>query len=525
MSLDQRMRQIVLSSDRGDILERNGNLLATSIDMYSIFVRPRAIKEKASIASNLSNILSEKRALIYEKFKNEGSFWLKRKVPKAVADRILELKCNGIDVFIEKKRVYPKGTLASQLIGVAGMDNQGLSGVELGYDEFLKGREGKYIAERDLLGREIATGYFKEIEPPTEGMNLFLTIDESIQYVAQRDLEEAVKKHGAISGSIIVQEVKTGDILAIAGTPSFDLNFPNKTDISRWKLSPITNVYEPGSTFKMITAASVIEEKLIDIDSIIPCPNSISIGGRIIKNSHTVQYFGKKFKTLRDVIAESINTGTSYIGVKLGKDSFFKHIKDFGFGEYTGINFPGEGRGLLRQPQYWYKSDIAMISFGQTIAVTPIQLISAISAIANDGVKVTPNIVHKVESPDKDIVRSYIGGDEKRIISIETARKLRELMKGVVLMDHGTGHLAKMAQYSCGVKTGTAQKPAKGGGYQEDHYVASIVGFAPFVNPRIAIIVILDDPKSSMWGAVVAAPVFKSVGEFTLRYLNLKADL
>lgn len=519
------MRHIVLSSDRGDILDRSGNLLATSVDMYSIFVRPRAIKEKTKIAAELASIVPDKRQLIFGNFKNSEAFWLKRKAPKIIADKIAGLKSIGIDIFVEKKRVYPKNTLASQLIGVTGLDNQGLAGVELGFDEFLKGREGKYIVEKDLLGREIATGYFREIEPPTEGMNLYLTIDESIQYVAQRDLEEAVKKHGAISGSIIVQDIKTGDILAIAGTPSFDLNFPHKSDISRWKLAPVTDIYEPGSTFKMITAASGIEEKLFDLESVIPCPNSISIGGRIIENSHSVRYFGKKFKTLKDVIAESINTGTSYIGIKLGKDRFYKHIKDFEFGEYTGINFPGEGRGILKQPQFWYKSDIAMITFGQTIAITPMQLIKAISAIANDGVLIQPNIVHKIESPNKDIVRSYAGTSGKRIISKETASKLRELMKGVVFMEHGTGHLAKMAQYSCGAKTGTAQKPAKGGGYQAGHYVASIVGFAPLENPKIAIIVILDDPKSSMWGAVVAAPVFKSVGEFTLRYLNVRADL
>lgn len=525
LSSDQRVRIVELLPDRGDILDRNGNVLATSVDKFSIYVRPRAIENKDEVLRKLISIDKGNEPLIRAKFSSRTNFWLRRKAEKSFADKIASLECLGIDITKEKKRIYPKDRLASQLLGFSGLDNQGLSGIEQALDSYLLGKPGKYVFERDNIGREIASGNSKELQKPSEGMNVYLTIDESIQYVAQRELEKYIKECRAINGSIIVVDVKTGDILAVAGYPDFNPNEYSKYPMDRWKLSPFTNIYEPGSTFKIIAASAGLEEGVVDLDSPIPVPDSIRIGGIVVKNSHPIKMYGKPSKNLRDIIAESLNTGTTYIGVKLGAERYYKHIKSFGFGEYSGLDFPGEQKGILREPRDWFKSDIATYTFGQSIAVTPVQLVYAIAAVANGGVRVKPRLIKKIESQDEDIVRSGSSSYLNRVISAATAEKVKELMKGVANMPHGTGHNAVMKQFSVALKTGTAQKPVPGGGYMKDGFVASIIGFAPAERPRIAMLVIMNEPKTSIWGATVAAPVFKNVGEFTLRYLNVAPDL
>ena len=525
LSVEQRTCQVKLASDRGDIFDRNGILLATSKDTYSVFVRPRAMEDKERVFAELVRAFPAERKLTEEKFLKNSAFWLVRKIDKKTSDLAKNIKSTEIDIFKEKKRVYPKGHFASQLIGTVGLDNDGLSGIEYGLDKELRGVEGQYIFEKDVKGRQIATGFSKEIQKPTNGMDVYLTIDESIQYVAERELKKTVEKYKPDSASITVMDIKTGEILAVAGLPDFDPNYPSKYSINNWKLRPMTDMYEPGSTFKIITAASGIEEGIVEPDTHIPCPHTIIVGGHHISNSHAVK---AKDPTLRDVIAESLNTGTSYIGIKLGAKRFYDHIKAFGFGERTGTGFPGEARGLVPTPKNWSKSAEAMITFGQTIAVTPIQLLTAISSIANSGLRVRPYIVSMIESPDKSLVRANSTETGKKTVSSATCEKVKDLMRGVVLMPHGTGHKAKLLQYSTAVKTGTAQKPYPGGGYipmSANNFVASIVGFVPSKEPRIAMIVVLDHPRGTIWGAVAAAPVFKEVGEFTLRYLDVAPDL
>ncbi|MFA5103757.1 MAG: penicillin-binding protein 2 [Candidatus Margulisiibacteriota bacterium] len=525
LSADQRLRAVELLPDRGDILDRNGNVLATSVDKWSIYVRPKAISNKDEVLSKLIKIDKKDEGLIRSKFSSNTNFWLRRKAEKDFAGKIAAIGSTGIDITSEKKRIYPKGRLAAQLIGFSGLDNKGLSGIEQEFDSYLLGKPGKYVFERDPSGREITSGTSKQVQKSTEGMNIYLTIDESIQYVAQRELEKYMKECKAINGSITVVDIKTGDILAVAGYPDFDPNEYSKYPMENWKLSPFTNIYEPGSTFKVIAASAGLEEGVVDLDSPIPVPDSIRIGGITVRNSHALKMFGKAYKTLRDVIAESLNTGTAYIGIKLGPERYYKYIKNFGFGEYSGIEFPGEQRGMLRRPADWSKSDSATYTFGQTIAVTPVQLVYAVAAIANEGVRIKPRLIRKIESIDEDIVRSVSPAQLGRAISVSTSKKVKELMKGVATMTHGTGHKAVMSRFSVAVKTGTAQKPAPGGGYMKDRFVASIVGFCPAKDPAIAILVVINEPKTSIWGATVAAPVFKNVGEFTLRYLNVAPDL
>ncbi len=392
-------------------------------------------------------------------------------------------------------------------------------------DKYLRGVEGQYIFEKDVRGKQIAIGTTKEIQKPTDGMDIYLTIDEPIQYVAERELKKAVDKYHPDTASIAVMDIRSGELIAVASWPDFDPNNPSASPVKNWKLRPVTDMYEPGSTFKVITAAAGIQEGLFEPDSRIPCPAKIEVGGRIISNSHAVK---AKDPTLRDVIAESLNTGATHVSLKVGKEKFYAQIKSFGFGEKTGVGFPGEAKGLVPVPKYWHKSAEAMISFGQTLAVTPLQLLAAVSAIANSGVLLRPSVVARIESSDKTVVRTTSPEQVRRVVSDKTAEKVKDLMRGVVLMDHGTGHKAKLSQYSSAVKTGTAQKPVAGGGYipmSSNNFIASIVGFVPSAEPRVAIIVVFDHPKGSIWGATVAAPVFKEVGEFTLRYLEIPPDL
>ncbi len=524
LSSDQRLRAVDLLPDRGDILDRNGNLLATSVEKWSVYVRPRAIKDKNTAVRRLVEADASNEDLIREKFASGSNFWLRRKADKSYADKIRKIDISGIDITPEKKRIYPKGRLASQLIGFAGIDNEGLSGIELALEKHLLGRPGRYVFEKDPTGREIFSGMSRQVMAPEDGMDVYLTIDEPIQYFAQKRLEDAVKKSEAVSGSIIVMDVGNGDILAVAGYPDFDPNSYSKYPSDHWKLSPVTNIYEPGSTFKVITACSGIEEGIIGPETVIPCPEELKVGGIKIKNSHALKMY-RPFKDLKDVIAESLNTGTAYIGIKLGKEKFYSHIKKFGFGERTGINFPGEQPGLLRSPGNWHDSDVATISFGQTIAVTPIQLVCAVAAIGNNGIRMRPRLVKKIESADGSIIRSDPEQSLGQAVSAGTAKKANELMKGVAYMEHGTGRLAKIDRFSVAVKTGTAQKPTPGKGYVEKRYIASIVGYVPSSNPRVAVLVVVDEPKTSIWGASIAAPVFSEVAEFSLRRLNACPDL
>ena len=523
MSSDQTTRVVELFPDRGDIFDRNGNLLATSLQRWSVYVRPRAIKNKRAVIDSLILISRSDEKLIREKFIRGSNFWLKRKADRSLAQKVLSLECTGIDVIPEKKRIYPKGRLAAQLIGFAGMDNQGLSGIELGFNDYLTGVPGKYVFERDLRGREIATAKAKEIQAPSEGMNVYLTIDESIQYIAQKELNETARATGARAGTITVVDIRNGDILAIAGYPDFDPNFYSKALPYSWKLGAVTDQYEPGSTFKVITASAGIAEGLFGPDSIIPVPDSLKFGGITVHNSHAVVR-DKPFKNLKDVIAESLNTGTAYIGIKLGAGRFYRHIKDFGFGSRTGIEFPGEARGMVQEPHNWYKSDVATYTYGQSLSVTPLQLVMAYAAIANNGMRMVPRIVDRIESPDRDIVRAESPRQAGRALAESVIGKVKEVMKAAVYQKHGSGHRAKMLQFTVAGKTGTAQKPLRGG-YSPNKYISSFAGFAPASKPRIAMMITLDEPKSSIWGETTAAPVFSRVGEFALRYLNVPPDM
>ena len=520
---DQRLRIITLSPDRGDIYDRSGSLLATSINAYSVFAVPSEIKNKAETAEIVSKILKEKRSIILQRLNSGKPFvWIIRKIEEPLAWKIKEKKLSGIGILQEKKRVYPKGKLASQIIGFVGMDNQGLSGIEISYDKYLKGEEGSLITENDPRGREILTSNLRVLKSSTNGGNLTLTIDEPIQYRAETELKKAVESYHANSGSIIVMDVKSGEILALASYPAFDPNEYQKYNENIWYNRAVTDVYEPGSTFKLVTVSSAIDEGVISKDTKVYCPDSIKLGGRTIKNSHRTK-FDTRYLSVKEILRESVNTGAVQIALKLGKEKFYKHMKDFGFGELTGVGLFGESRGILNAPSLWNKPDIGMMAFGQSIAVTPVQLISSLSAIANGGIKMKPRLVKKIESNDAHYFKIFAPEKMGQAISEKTAGNVLELCEDTV--ENGTGQSAKISGFRVGGKTGTAQKARPGGiGYMEGHFVSSFIGFTPLGKPRIAVLVIVDDPKPIYWGERVAAPAFKQVAEFALRRLDIAPD-
>jgi stage V sporulation protein D (sporulation-specific penicillin-binding protein) len=519
---DQRRRIITLSPDRGDIYDRNGAVLATSIGAFSVFAVPSEVRNKTETADIVAKILKENRAPILKKLNSGKPFvWIMRKIEDPLAKKIIDKKLPGIGMLQEKKRVYPKRKLASQIIGFVGMDNQGLSGIEISFDRYLKGEEGSLITEKDPRGREILTSNLRVLKSPTNGGNLTLTIDEAIQYKAEAELRKAVQTSHANSGTVIVMDVKSGEILALASYPDFDPNDYQRYRENAWYNRAVTDVYEPGSTFKLVTVSSAIEEGTISKDTRVYCPDTIKLGGRTIRNSHTEKY-NTKYLSIKEILRESVNTGAVNIAIKLGKEKFYKHIKDFGFGDYTGVDLLGESRGMLSDPVLWNKPDIGMISFGQSIAVTPIQLISSLSAIANGGTRMRPLLVKKIENDDSDFLKVFAPEERGRAISGRVAGEVLELSEDVV--ENGTGRLAKIYGFRVGGKTGTAQKPRPGGGYMAGRYVASFIGFAPLDSPRLAVLVVVDDPKPVFWGERVAAPVFGRVAEFALRRLNVAPD-
>jgi cell division protein FtsI/penicillin-binding protein 2 len=487
-TLEQRTRLIELAAQRGDIFDRNGNILATSIDTYSLFKH------------------------------NKG--WLARKLSLAAAKKKQAQDPENISLLKEKKRIYPKKGLAAQTIGFVGVDNQGLAGIELALDEYLKGRKGRVVTEGDPRGRELY-GTLRELERGEDGMNVTLTIDENVQYVAEKELTRQIRRFGAIAGMCIVMDCKTGEILALASEPAFDPNYYQRAQRKRWH-PRVVDPYEPGSTFKVITVAAGLEEGVIDLDTRIKSMDSINVGGKVITNSHPIDWPGRTI-SLSKMLEESINTGAAQIGIKLGRENFYERIRDFGFGERTGFGLWGESKGIVHPWRKWYKPDVGMVSFGQGIAVTPLQLLSAFSAFTNNGIVVSPVLIKRIESNDGRFLKVFTA-KKQRAISPRTAELTKKMMSNVVAL--GTGKRAQIDGFRVCGKTGTAQKARLGGvGYLKDQYISSFIGFAPFNEPEVITLVIIDGAKDTYWGGTVCGPVFKHVTEYALRYLNAKPDV
>jgi cell division protein FtsI (penicillin-binding protein 3) len=515
-AIRQQQRQIPLVPRRGTICDRNGKELAISLRSFSFFAHPAFVRDIARTSAKLSPILDLSYDSVRRKLKSRKPFvWIKRKVDPERAGNFLDLKLPGVFVVEESKRYYPKQELASHVLGFVGLDDKGLEGLEFNYDSYLGGSPQPPLGYCDALGR-IA---FREAEADVsfENCDLILTIDEVIQYFAERALEKGVVKSQAKAGTIIVMDPQTGEILAMADRPTFNPNHYRNHPPASWRNRAIADSYEPGSTFKVIMAAAVLEEGLLRPEDRIYCEmGGISLSGFYIKD-----YKKYGWLTFSEVLENSSNVGAIKAGARLGKDRCFNYIRRFGFGAKTGIDLPGEAQGILRAPKDWSGISLAAISIGQEVSVTPVQVLTAFCAIANGGNLMRPYVIKSIRGPYGEILRETSPRIVRRTISPATASTLTDILEKVV--ERGTGKNAAVPGYRLAGKTGTSQKLERStGGYSHQKVVASFVGFVPVHAPRLAILVTIDEPKVGSWGGTLAAPVFAEVAEEALHYLEMR---
>ncbi len=507
----QQQRTLEVTPKRGVISDRNGRELAVSVAVDSVFAVPGDVSDSVAAARLLAPVLKMETADLKERLRSDRSFvWLKRKLDAAEAERVRTLNLSGIYSQREYKRFYPKRELAAHVLGFVGIDENGLAGLEHSLDDVIRGRPRRVLITADGRRRPIE----RNNEVPYEGASVVLTLDENIQYLAEQELATAIAETRAKSGTLIVMETRTGQILALANYPTFNPNEPNAVPASRHVNPAVSLAYEPGSTFKVVTIAGALEEGLAHPSEVIDCQHgSIEIAGHRIRDHKP---FG--LLTLRQVIHESSDVGAIKVGLRLGNQKMYQHIRQWRFGEPTGIELPAESPGLLRPSPKWSRISIGAISMGQEVAITSLQLAAAISAIGNQGVWVQPHVV-------KQVVRGNQGEKttephRKRIIPEGVAEELGRMLAGVV--QEGTGRRALPSGYSAAGKTGTAQKIDASGAYSRTDFIASFAGYAPAEDPVVTVAVVLDTPRGRLYhGGEVAAPVFARVAERTLGYLNV----
>lgn len=516
----QHLKEWIVLPKRGTILDRAGEPLALSLEVQSVYVRPRRLKEPDTVARSLAQALSMDLAEVQQRLKTEKPFiWLKRQISPKEADRIKALNVAGVGMYFEPNRYYPQGQLAGQIVGFVGRDSQGLEGIELYYDNYIRGESGSSIIERDALGRRVLAQGLDEIQIPP-GADVHLTLNTSVQHLAEKQLEAAVTKFRAKAAIAVVVEPFTGEVLALANYPFFNPNNFTRQASQQWRNRAVTDGFEPGSTFKTILAAAALEEGVVGKEDLFFCEfGKYSFGGKTIHDTHEYGWL-----PFYKIIQHSSNIGVTKVAEKLKKERYFKYIEGFGFGRLSGIDMPGEATGMVRRADSWSAIDLATHSFGQGIAVTPIQLVMAYGAIANGGFLMRPFIVRRVVAPNGEVVLENQPHVIRRVVSEKTARLLTSILKGVV-GDGGTGLMASVEGFEVAGKTGTAQKPDQArGGYAAKKRVASFIGFVPADDPRLVLLVIVDEPEVNVYGGVVAAPAFRNIARGALRHLGVVPD-
>ena len=502
------------SGKRGTIYDKYLNEFAISTVVSSISADPQKIIDPKATAKKLAKVLMIDEIKLADKLSSGKKFvWIKRKVAPKVVAAIKKYDISGIEFIPEYKRFYPSKMLAAQAIGFTGIDDQGLEGIEYYYNSILNGTTSELTVLRDALGRNFDSN--KKGVSGYTGKNLVLTIDTIVQHFAEKAIQEAVTKYSAKSGIAIVMHPDTGAILALAHFPFFNPNTLGNFGQEQWRNRAITDSYEPGSTMKIFSAASALESGASSINSIFNCENgSYRIGKQVIHDTHKYNWL-----SLQEIIKYSSNIGTVKFSTITGPKFLYETLSNFGFNTKTGIDCPGETRGRLSPYKKWAKIDAATISFGQGILVSPIQLISATSAIANGGILMRPYIAKAITNQHGDLVKKIGPTIIRRAISSHTAETITNIMQTVV-EEGGTGTNGALETYSACGKTGTAQKIDEDGRYSNDKYVSSFVGFAPVENPKIAVLVVIDEPTNEHYGGIVAAPVFRNISQQTLDYLN-----
>lgn len=518
----QQQDSVDTMAQRGPLLDRQGRELARSIDTTSLYVAPDEIPDAVSLESTvkaLTNALNlDPRELSQQigqaKAAGRRFLWIARRVDVEQANKLIALNLAGLHSRSEPKRYYPNGSLASHVLGYVGLDGIGLGGVERFYNEKISGEPGRLFIEKDSGGRA-----YESFEIPAKpGQTIILTIDQSIQYKTEQALTAAVNQSRAKSGTAIVLDPRTGEIIALANAPAFDPNRAGAAPAEARRNWALENIYEPGSTFKIIAFSAAIEKGLVKPEDKIDCQmGAITVAGRVVHDHHA-------FPTLSiaEALAKSSNVAAIKLGIRVGNATMFDYITRFGFGSRTGIELPGETVGLLRPVNRWQQSSMGSIAIGQEIGVTPLQMVSAFGALANDGLRVAPHLVREIRTLNGDMLYRA-RPEERRVISSQTAVVLRGMLEGVTL--NGTAKKAQLDGYTAAGKTGTAQKiDPKTKTYSRTKHVASFVGFAPVGNPAVVIIVVIDEPAGAYHGGDVAAPVFRSIAELVLPELGTMPD-
>ena len=511
-----------LQSPRGTIFDRNGKELAVSILTKSLFIDPYEVKDPQFIANSLGPIIGMKPEEILEKINYGGRFvWVKRMLEPEVVSKVIafrkENKLNCLGFEDESKRYYPNNTLAAQVLGFVGTDDIGLDGIELMEDDVIRGSADNRKIATDAYGSPIFNSIFS-FTARKNHKDVYLTLDNNIQFIVEKAMDKAILETRAQSMTVIVMNPQTGEVLAMANRPTYNPNEFYKFNQEQMKNRAVSSIYEPGSTFKAMVAAAGLQEDLVHPNDVLVDQGYIQVADRRIKNWSGDSYGSVSFI---EIIKKSINTGFVQVGMRLGAERLINYAKAFGFGKATGVGLPGEESGLLFNPKDMTPPDVATMSIGQSIAVTPLQLITAMSGIANKGQLLKPHIIKEIKNEDDSVFKQFQAESVNQVITTEKAQELTMMLEKVV--SEGGGKLAAVKGYRIAGKTGTAEKLNDNGiGYKAGHYIASFCGFAPVENPQLAVLVVLDDPDGKYYGGEIAAPIAGGIFEQVLRYLNIK---
>ena len=537
----QQTNDTAIQAKRGIIYDRNGKELATSTTCYTLWVWPaqftyeKTDAEIKEMCGKIAEIIDkDEEKVLQSATKDTLMVSLAKYLDKGTADKIRALKYSGLELAEGTKRNYPLGNFASQVLGSVNDDNQGRTGLELQYDEFLSGVPGRWVKNTDISGNELVEGR-EEYHEAQDGLNVVTTLDEAIQYYVEKAIDEGMEKTGAKRIMCLVMDPKTGDILASAVTPGFDPNnatvptdetyaeeyekAKNKSEVlsKMWRNPIVSDTYEPGSTFKLITASSAIEEKAITTTETFSCNSRVTVAGVTL---HCWSNTNHGTQTIKQAVGNSCNPVMAKVATKMGKKTFYKYLDLFGITEKTGVDYPGEAGAIVQSLENVGPVELATIGYGQGISVTPIQLLTAISSIGNDGVLMQPRYVKALTDSEGKIVEEYEPKVVRKVLSTKTANEMKEIMEYVVA-EAGGGN-AKITGYRIGGKTGTANK-VENGSYGKNYY-SSFVGMAPMDNPQVSILVVVDSPKGSYYGSIVAAPIAKSILSDVLRYMNITPE-
>ena len=512
MAIRQHRETVVVPAPRGTIFDRNGEPLAIGEQAMTVYANPRQISRPRDVTLTVAKALHLQPAEVYPLLsdRSKGFVYLARKIDPLAAAKLQKLDIPGLGFYPEELRTYPQSRVASQVLGYAGMDNRGLEGLERSLDKALSGRAGSQTVVKDPLGRALDV---VSMRPEAPGKSVRLTLDHQIQANAEAVLADTVRRNGAKSATAIVMDPYTGAVLAMAVAPGYNANRFPTTRADRRRNRAVTDTYEPGSTFKLVTITAALEDHLVTPRTTFKLPPTLQVADRVIHESHAR---GTELMSVRQIVEYSSNIGTITVAERLGAGRLASWIDRFGFGKPTGIDFPGESSGFALPLDQWSGSTIGTVPIGHGIAVTPIQMARAYSAIANGGRLVEPHLIERIGGADVERLSSH------RIVSRAVSEQMLSMLRGVVL--EGTGTEAAIPGYTVAGKTGTAAKIDPDGRYSTSRYVASFVGLVPASKPRLVIMVMVDEPSASIWGGTVAAPAFKEIASFNLQHLEIPPD-